>query len=264
MVDGDREARRETGKLPPPVSDDRHGADEERGCRRGAPLLFGEEVGDHLHGLSKPHIVGKAGAAPVARKKREPRETALLVRPESARERRRLRDGLERSSFPGPVKEPAEPSLRRDIAHRRAARVCSRGDAEEFAGRHGASGIPPRESLERLLDLVSVDRAPLAVHPHQGDLQGRELLELFRRYRFIAEGDRPVVGDERGKTEPSLLLPGRFGREVEGRPGGRALPPRGKYDAKAAVHEERGPFTEERVGLRRIEVHPRRARGCEA
>ena len=105
MVDVHDEPGREAGRLPLPVADQRHGAHQK--CRRRTDCAvrglvvadvpvdgfpFRHQDGEELGRLAQTHVVGQAGAEPIALQERQPGQAALLVRAQDTVETGRRRE----------------------------------------------------------------------------------------------------------------------------------------------------------------------------
>ena len=91
MVAVDAQRRREPLDLGPPLLDDAHRADDERGADV-AVLALGREHRDRLHRLAQTHVVGEDRADAEIAEQPQPAVAALLEREQVELHRRRGRE----------------------------------------------------------------------------------------------------------------------------------------------------------------------------
>jgi len=213
MVGVDPQARCEPGGLPLPVPDQRHRAQQQRRADRGAVGAVGRLQGQQLHRLAQPHVVGQARPEPQRGQERQPRQPPLLVGTQDGLEMIRHRHRTQRLRN-GSAEQLSQPAVGRDAGEgqRRAEVVRMAGGQPQDLGRGGLPGPFTGQELQAALELIGVDRYPLAPEPDEGGLGRGERGDLLLGQGVIADGELPAEVHELFPAEPAGLLHDAVGR----------------------------------------------------
>jgi hypothetical protein len=183
-----------------PVADHGCGCDEERGGLGALPALSSmKEERQELHRLAEAHVVGEARAETERAHRREPGETAPLIRAQRRSERARHGDRCG-GALAQRGDRSAERPDGRDLDHERAlTRLARERGSQRLV--HADTRRALGDARADLCQLGRIDRDPLAAIANERRLLGGEGGELGGAQHLVAEHSLPVHVDERVERE---------------------------------------------------------------
>ena len=201
VVDVHPQLRGEPRRLPLPVADQRHRADQqgrpERAVAGSSAGVMGEQ-GEQLDRLAQAHVVGQDAAEPDRLQEVQPGQTALLVRPQRAAEAGRRLDRLRAAASAWPAsRSPSQPSALDAVDRQPAVGSSCRRRARAAAARRRSAVPVAAEQLQPGRQPARVELDPLPAQPDQRRLQLGQRRQLVRGQRLVAEGELAPVVDDR-------------------------------------------------------------------
>ena len=190
----DGQRGREAGDLALPVADHRGRAHEKRitpvlGTRRAAV----EQEGEELDRLPEPHVVGETGAEAEVGHPGEPGKPPLLIGAERAAEIPGDGDAVRAEPPAQPGNYARELPLGDDVDGQPRLRPPRRLPERHRDRLVRGEGSPARsEEPPRLLELLRIDRHPLAAEAHERRLEAGERDELARGEHLARERRLPA------------------------------------------------------------------------
>ncbi len=257
----------EPGRLPLPVADQRHRAQQQRRPGVWISLSFKGFHGQQLDGLAEAHVVGQATAQPQRGQERQPRQATSLVRAQRGGEAVRWIKRLERLRC-RPAEQVAQPAVRVHRGDRqRSVEVVgvAGGQREDLCGGLPTVGFAGQE-LQPATQLFRVDRHPLTAEPNQRSLGLGERGDLVLGQGLVVDGELPAELDELVATELALLAHHAVDRGVrrqrQPQPA-TPVPPGRQQHPEAGLVELRSHDREEPVRVVGVQVQLGRARGTQ-
>ena len=268
VVDVHPQSGGEAGRLPLPVADQRHRADQQG----RAPLHRGlaAHEGEQLHRLAQTHVVRKDTAQTDGLQERQPGQTTLLVGAQLTLETLRSSHGRDPVVYLA-GQEVREPALSLDVHDGQATRPvlqCPEGH-EHLPDAHPPLAVRPLgQERPGPGQPVGVDVHPLTAHPYQRLLGLDEIGDLLLGQGVLPDGQIPSEVNETITTDHRLGL-GRAGlrggrhRELRAQAHGGIGPPPREQHAEAGGQQDRRGLRQEQVRALDVQGERRRLGGAQ-